>query len=85
MGNQLLNLLGGMEGSKGGSNGGSMNQPKPTSNFQQMMQQFQQFEKAFQGDPEQNVRQLLNSGKMSQWQLDWIQSTVNWLQRILGR
>lgn len=43
--NPLFNALG----------GGQM--PGALGNFQQMMQQFQQFKATFQGDPEQEVRQ----------------------------
>ena len=37
-------------------------------NFQQFMQRFQQFQKTFQGNPKEQVQQLLNSGKISQQQ-----------------
>ena len=49
--NPLFNALG----------GGQM--PGALGNFQQMMQQFQQFKATFQGDPEQEVRKLIASGK----------------------
>ena len=31
-----------------------------------IMQRFQQFQRMFRGDPQQQVQQLLNSGKVSQ-------------------
>lgn len=47
MPNPLFNALG----------GGRM--PGPMGQFQQMMQQFQQFRNNFQGDPKQEVEKLL--------------------------
>lgn len=38
----------------------------------QLMQQFQQFKQNFQGNPQEQVQQLLNSGKMTQEQLNQI-------------
>lgn len=34
------------------------------------MQRFQQFQKSIKGDPQQIVQQMLNSGKISQTQLN---------------
>ena len=44
----------------------------PFANFQDTMQQFQQFNSAFTGNPQERVQQLLNSGEMSQDQLNQI-------------
>lgn len=77
MGNPVFNLLGGM--------GGGMNMPGPMGNFQQMMQQFQQFQKTFQGDPQQEVQKLLQSGKMSQQQLDQLQQVAKQFQGLMGK
>lgn len=54
MSNPLFNALGG--------------HGLPFGNMQNMLQQFQQFRQNFQGDPQQKVQELLNSGKMSQEQ-----------------
>ena len=62
--NPLFNALG----------GGQM--PGALGNFQQMMQQFQQFKATFQGDPEQEVRKLIASGKISQNQLNQLQQAA---------
>lgn len=40
----------------------SMNQPN------NILQQFQQFRENFKGDPQQQIQQLLNSGRISQQQ-----------------
>lgn len=48
-----------------------------------LIQQFQQFRASFQGDPQQQVRQLLNSGKMSQEQFNQLAGLANQFQRFL--
>ena len=69
--NPLFNALG----------GGQM--PGALGNFQQMMQQFQQFKANFQGDPKAEVQKLLQSGKMSQEQLNQLQAMAQQFQQFL--
>ena len=69
--NPLFNALG----------GGQM--PGALGNFQQMMQQFQQFRANFQGDPKAEVQKLLQSGKMSQNQLNQLQAMAQQFQQFL--
>lgn len=71
MPNPLFNTLG----------GGHM--PGPMGQFQQMMQQFQQFRANFRGDPKQEVQKLLQSGKMSQQQLNQLQAMAQQFQGFL--
>lgn len=71
MPNPLFNVLG------GGKMPGAMGQ------FQQMMQQFQQFRNNFQGDPKQEVEKLLQSGQMSQAQLNQLQAMAQQFQSFL--
>ena len=71
MSNPLFNALG------GGKMPGAMGQ------FQQMMQQFQQFRANFQGDPKQEVEKLLQSGQMSQSQLNQLQAMAQQFQSFL--
>ena len=52
--------------------------------MQQIMQRFQQFQRMFQGDPKQQVQQLLNSGKVSQAQYNQAVNMANQLQRMIG-
>ena len=40
----------------------------PMGNIQQLMQQFNQFRQSFQGNPQQQIQQLMNSGKVTQSQ-----------------
>ncbi|WP_302412239.1 hypothetical protein [uncultured Gemmiger sp.] len=71
MPNPLFNALGGNR------------LPAPMGQFQQMMQQFQQFRQNFQGDPKQEVQKLLQSGKMSQQQLNQLQAMAQQFQGFL--
>lgn len=54
------------------------------SNFQQLMQQFQQFRSMFQGNPEEEVKKLVTSGKISQQQLNQVQQMAQMFQGLLG-
>lgn len=54
------------------------------SNFQQLMQQFQQFCSMFQGNPEEEVKKLVTSGKISQQQLNQVQQMAQMFQGLLG-
>lgn len=71
MSNPLFNALG----------GGKM--PGPMGQFGQMMQQFQQFRQSFQGDPKAEVQKLLQSGKMSQQQLNQLQAMAQQFQQFI--
>lgn len=71
MANPLFQALG------GGQMSGPMGQ------FQHMMQQFQQFKANFQGDPQQEVQKLLQSGKITQQQLNQIQQMAKQFQTMV--
>ena len=55
----------------------------PFGNIFNLINQFNQFKNSFQGDPKTQVQQLLNSGQMSQEQLNQLQSWAKQLQSIL--
>lgn len=55
----------------------------PFGNLITLAQQFQQFKQNFKGDPKQQVQDLLNSGRMTQDQLDQCTSMAQSLQNIL--
>lgn len=55
----------------------------PMMQFQQMLNQFQQFKQTFQGDPKAEVEKLLQSGKMSQQQLNQIQRLAKEFQHLM--
>lgn len=61
--------------------GGQM--PGPMGQFQRMMQQFQQFKANFQGDPQQEVQKLLQSGKINQEQLNQLQQMAKQFQNLM--
>ena len=53
-------------------------------NPMQMIQQFNQFKNAFQGDPKAEVQKLLTSGKLSQQQLNQLQAMARQFQGLLN-
>ena len=68
--NPLFNIL----------NGG-MQPQNPMTN---MMTQLNQFRQTFQGDPKQQVQQLLNSGKMSQQQFNQLSQMATQIQNMMN-
>lgn len=50
-----------------------------------LIQRFQQFRQMFQGDPRQQVQQLLNSGKVSQAQYNQAVQMAQQLQKMIGK
>ena len=72
MANSLFNTL-----------GGNGRLPGPFGNMQEMMSKLNQFRQTFQGDPKQQVQQLLNSGKMSQNQYNQLSQMATQIQNML--
>ena len=54
--------------------------PGPFGNMQQMVQSFKQFRQTFQGDPKQTVMNMVNSGRISQDQLNMAQQMASQFQ-----
>ena len=54
------------------------------SGFAQMIQQLRQFQQNFQGDPKAEVERLLQSGAMTQEQLNQLQSMARQIQSLMG-
>ena len=69
--NPLFNALG----------GGQM--PGPMGQFQNMIQQFRQFHNSFHGDPKAEVEKLVQSGKISQQQLNQLQQVAGQFRQLL--
>lgn len=63
---------------------GGAHMPGSMGQFQNMMQQFQQFKANFQGDPKAEVERLLRSGRMSQQQLNQLQQAAQMFQSLTG-
>lgn len=55
----------------------------PTNNMSNLIQRFQQFKNMFNGDPRQQVQQLINSGRVSQAQYNQAVQMANQLQNLL--
>lgn len=69
MSNPLFNVLGG---------------GMPQGNGQmQMIQQFMQFKQNFKGDPKAEVEKMLQSGRISQQQLNQVQQMAGQFQHML--
>ena len=72
MANPLFQALGGRQ------------MPGPMGQFQNMVQQFRQFQQTFQGDPKAEVEKLVRSGKISQQQLNQLQQMAGQFQQLMG-
>lgn len=57
--------------------------PPPFGNMQNLMAQFNQFKNSFQGNAQQQVQELLNSGRMTQSQFNQLKSIADRLQNFL--
>lgn len=51
--------------------------------FQNLMQRFQQFKSTFQGNPQQEVQKMLQSGRITQQQLNQAQSFAQQFQALM--
>ena len=49
-----------------------------------MLQRFQQFRQSFRGNPQEQVQQLLNSGRVSQQQYNQAVQMAQQFQRMFG-
>lgn len=50
----------------------------------QMIQAFNNFKQSFTGDPEQEVRRLVNSGRINQQQLNQLQNMASQFQKMIN-
>ena len=74
MPNPLFNALGG---------GRAPQMPGQMGQFQRMMQQFQRFKANFNGDPKAEVEKMMQSGKLTQQQLNQLQAVARQFQGLL--
>jgi hypothetical protein len=67
--------------------GGNMPQQAPQQpsdgGFGAMLQQFNQFRQQFQGDPRAEINKLLQSGRITQAQLDQAQQMAQQMMRLM--
>ena len=54
-----------------------------TNQMNNFLTRFNQFKSTFTGNPEQQVRQLLSSGRMSQEQFNQFAQTANQLRQLI--
>ena len=73
MANSLFNLL-----------GGTSQNMNPFGNIQNLMGQLNQFRNNLNGDPKQQVQELLNSGRMSQTQYNQLSQMATQIQKMLN-
>lgn len=69
--NPIFQAIGGMQR---GQLGNAMN----------IMQQYQQFRQTFQGNPQEEVMKMLQSGKISQGQLNQVQQMAQQFRQMMG-
>lgn len=50
-----------------------------------LMQKFQQFQQAFRGDPNQQIQQLLNSGRINQQQYNQAVQMAQQMRKFIGK
>lgn len=70
MANSLYNMLGG-------------NTSNQLGNIPNFIQRLNQFSQTIQGDPKQQVQQLLNSGRMSQQQYNQLSQMATQIQKMM--
>jgi len=57
----------------------------PFGQMQALMQRFQQFQQMFKGNANQQIQQMMNSGKVSQTQYNQAMQMAQQFQRMIGR
>lgn len=57
--------------------------PNPMSQMGNFINQFNQFRQTFMGNPEAQVKQMLQNGQMSQAQFEQLAQTANQLRKLI--
>lgn len=60
-------------------------QEQLNNNNNDLISRFNQFKQNFTGNPQQQVQQLLNSGRITQEQYNMAVQKANQLQKLLGK
>ena len=58
-------------------------QPQQNNSMNNFLSRFNQFRSTFTGDPEQQVKQLLNSGRITQEQFNQAAQIANQLRQLI--
>ncbi len=61
-----------------------MNMNMPQNNIMQTLQAFQQFKNNYKGNPQEQVQQMLKSGRISQQQYEQAVQMANQLKQLFG-
>lgn len=61
------------------------NFPNPLDNFNKIVGLFNNFRQNFQGNPQAQVQELLNSGKMTQQQYDQLQNAAKSFIQMISK
>lgn len=69
----------------GGNTPQQASQQPNDGGFGAMLQQFNQFRQQFQGDPRAEINKLLQSGRITQAQLDQAQQMAQQMMRLMPR
>ena len=56
----------------------------PMANIQQTWRQYQQFKQSFKGNPQEQIQQLMNSGKVSQQAYNNAYQMATQFQKMMG-
>lgn len=60
------------------------NIPGPAGNMMQLLQQFNQFRQGFKGNAQAEVMRMVQSGQISQQQLDQVQTLARQIYSMIG-
>ena len=61
----------------------AMMQNTPLGGMQNLIQQYKQFRQTFQGDPQQKIQEMLNSGQITQAQVDQARNMATQFKGLL--
>lgn len=60
-----------------------LTQNTPMGNMQNLIQQYKQFRQTFQGDPQQKIQAMLNSGQITQEQVNQAKNLATQFQSLM--
>ncbi len=61
----------------------AMMQNTPLGGMQNLIQQYRQFRETFQSDPQQKIQEMLNSGQITQAQINQARSMATEFQKFI--
>ena len=82
--NPLFNLLNNSNSINNMGTNNMMPMNNPMSNIMNLMSQFNQFKNNFRGNPEQQVKEMLSSGQMTQNQFNQLSQLANMFSKMFS-